>query len=754
MADSGARWQRHSAGLPPLPVMLFGFVAAALAIALAAYVATQPPWLGAEFRASDQGPVDVVHVWQNGPAAGQLREGHSITALEGPDGQRVSLLGFDPHIEPHNHPAFGDFHAYLARHGEIASVLDANQVTLITTDGEHITLQPAANRPVSTLPTNFWLLNVFGLPPLLIGLAVWAFRPQLMAARLLALSGVGFFAATCLHSMFISRELALHAGPLELMLRLNHYGLALLLGSLMALMAYYPRRLTRYPAGLLVLALMVAYQLNETVYAFEWPGHAFYTPVLLLYLIGIGVAVLQWQLVRRQPLDRAALKWVFLSIFLAMGISLALYFAPVAIGEDPVLAASGMVGVASTVYIGFALGILRYRLFDLERWWFTAWMWFFGGIAVLLVDAALVLALGMQPVQALGVAVILVGWLYFPARQWLWRQIARRPLDSIEHHLPRLTRIMLGASSSESGSERWKTFLTALYQPLHIDRHPHPLPGAISSIHENGATLRVALPEEPGYLELMHARSGQRLFTPQDAETAGALLAVAQQICQSRNAEAEGARTERKRIMRDLHDDVGGHLLSLMHGADDPSTRERARVALQALRESIHALDEGRAHHLEDALEDWQTDLAERCEQSGVQLHWEQCCGDTLDVSLSARQYINLKRILGEAATNALRHVDTRSLGVSVDARRDRLRVVVRNEAMPGDSRTARRGLAGRGMHNMRNRAQELGGSIRFLPPGEARHEYMLEFEVPLDRAAEALPPDRRVIPETAQGRA
>ncbi len=739
MTEAGAglpRW--HSAtGLPPLPVMLFGFLTAALSIALAAYIATQPPWLGAEFRASGHGPLEVTRVWAHGPAAGQLQVGQSLTALQGDDGRTVSLTGFDPHTEPHNYPTFDEFHAYLQRHGEIATVLQSEQLSLLTADGERITLHPVGNRPIITLPASFWLLNVFGLLPLLIGLAVWAFRPRLTAARLLALSGVGFFLATCLHSMFISRELALHAGKLELMLRFNHYGLALLLGSLMALMAYYPRRLTRYPAGLLVLVMMAAYQLNETVYAFEWPGHAFYVPILLLYLIGIAVAVRQWQLVRRQPLDRAALKWVFLSIFLAMGVSLALYFAPVAIGEQPMLNAPGMVGVASTVYIGFALGILRYRLFDLERWWFSAWMWFFGGIAVLLVDAALVLALGMQPVQALGVAVIVVGWLYFPARQWLWRQIARRPQGSIEHHLPRLTRIMLSASSPETSSERWRSFIDALYQPLHIHRSPHPLLGGSASIHENGAVLRVALPEETGHLELMHARNGQRLFTPQDADTAGALLAVAQQICQTRNAEAEGARTERRRIMRDLHDDVGGHLLSLMHGAGDSATRERARNALQALRESIHALDEGRSHHLEDALEDWRSELEERCESSGKRLLWEQCCTDTLDVMLTSRQYINLKRIVGEAATNALRHSDSDELDIHVDARVDRLRLVITNSAYARDAHEPQRTLAGRGMHNMRNRAQELGGSIRFQPPGQQRHQYTVEIEIPLDRGTD-----------------
>ncbi|MCC5859022.1 MAG: hypothetical protein JJT90_12755 [Ectothiorhodospiraceae bacterium] len=719
--------------LPPLPIMVSGFIMAVVAIVLAGLTATHPPWLGAEFRATDNGQVEVTHVWPRSPASKQLVEGQTLVAIEDATGQAVSLIGFDPHLEPHNHATFDSFHAYLQRHDEIATALRGESVTLVTADGDRLTITPAKDRPLASLPADFWLLNLFGLPPLLIGLAVWVFRPKLTAARLLAFSGVGFFAATCLHSVFISRELALPAAPFELMLRFNHYGLSLLLGSLMALMAYYPRRLSRYPAGILVLILMLAYQLNETFYWWQWPGHAFYTPILLLYLIGIGVAIWQWQLAQRQPLDRAALKWVFLSIFLAMGISLMLYFAPVAIGESPILGAAGMVGVASTVYIGFALGILRYRLFDLERWWFTAWMWFFAGVVILLVDAALVLVLGLQPVQALGIAVIAVGWLYFPARQWLWQSLARCPQDSVEQFLPRLTRMMLEACSPRSSSERWQAFLTSLHQPLDIAlRQDEPGDGP-AQIRQNGASLRVALPEQSGYLELFHAGNGRRLFSPQDAETADALLAVARQICQARNAEAEGARTERRRIMRDLHDDVGGHLLSLLHGATDGATREQARVALQALRESIHALDEGRTHHLEDALEDWQTELAERCDYSGTRLDWVQCCADTLDITLSARQYINLKRILSEAATNALRHARPETLRVRVDAEAERLRIVIRNPAnVTGASE--RRPLAGRGMHNMRTRTGELGGHIRFQPPGSTCGEYTVELDIPLHR--------------------
>ncbi|MCC5809098.1 MAG: hypothetical protein JJU06_01895 [Ectothiorhodospiraceae bacterium] len=731
MTETGHAGPTASAAtLPPLAVMLIAFVLALAVIAMVTTAATQTRWMGAEFRAAEQGWLEVTQVLPDSPAYGRLTPGVRLGAVVGEGGTWVSLIGYDPHLDPHNLPTFAGYRDYLSRSDSIARVLADGRLTLVTETGERIPIVLAKDRPLHSLPAGFWMLNLFGLGPLLIGLAVWVFRPRQAAARLLALSGAGFFIATCAHSVYISRELALPVQPFELLLRVNHLGLTLLLGALLALLAYYPRRLTHYPAGLIVLVLMLVYQVNENLQWLSWPGHAFYSPLLALYVLGMLVAYRQWQLAQQQPLDRAALKWVFLSVFLSMGFSLALYFAPMAVGEAPLLSAPVMVGVASTVYVGFALGVLRYRLFDLERWWFTAWMWFFGGVAVLLVDAALVLALGLQPIQALGIAVIAVGWIYFPIRQWLWRLISRQPQAAIEGHLARLTSAMLGATSPEASTQRWREFLAELYRPLNIVRRPV---NQATGVGQNGGVLHAPMPEQEGHLELMYAHNGQSLFTPQDADMVDALLAVARQICQTRNAEAAGARTERRRIMRDLHDDVGGHLLTLLHGTGDARTRDQARAALQALRESIHALDEGRAHHLEDALEDWHAELRERCAQSSSELRWDYGVAMP-DTFLSARQYINIKRILGEAVSNAIRHARPEELRVQVHAGARQLGFSVRN-SLPGGVSGSSHPLAGRGLNNMRTRAEEIGGALRISPPDADSAEFVVELRVPLDAA-------------------
>src|SRR5690606_22190565 len=116
----------------------------------------------------------------------------------------------------------------------------------------------------------------------------------------------------------------------------------------------------------------------------------YHFPVILMYLIGVGIASWQWRAARDSPLDRAALRWLFLSVFISTGMGLMVYFIPSLYREPSVFSQVAMVGCAASMYLGLALGILRYRLFDLERWWFGVWLWFFGGVAVLVVDASVV----------------------------------------------------------------------------------------------------------------------------------------------------------------------------------------------------------------------------------------------------------------------------------------------------------------------------------------------------------------------------
>ena len=85
---------------------------------------------------------------------------------------------------------------------------------------------------------------------------------------------------------------------------------------------------------------------------------------------------------------------------------------------------------------------------------------------------------------------------------------------------------------------------------------------------------------------------GRRLFSPDDLRIASLLRAISEQALFTVRAREDGAEAERRRIMRDLHDDVGGRILSVLHNASDERQASLARNALQSLREALQALDQ------------------------------------------------------------------------------------------------------------------------------------------------------------------
>ncbi|HEY0720236.1 MAG TPA: hypothetical protein VGE50_03180, partial [Gammaproteobacteria bacterium] len=89
-------------------------------------------------------------------------------------------------------------------------------------------------------------------------------------------------------------------------------------------------------------------------------------------------------------------------------------------------------------------------------------------------------------------------------------------------------------------------------------------------------------------------------------------------------AQERGAAVERERIARDLHDDVAPQLLTLAHSAESEENAERARAAMQTLRESIYMLSDPRQLALDMVLAEWRVEVAERAEAAGVNLAWQQ----------------------------------------------------------------------------------------------------------------------------------
>ena len=175
---------------------------------------------------------------------------------------------------------------------------------------------------------------------------------------------------------------------------------------------------------------------------------------------------------------------------------------------------------------------------------------------------------------------------------------------------------------------------------------------------------------------------------------------------------------ERERLMRDLHDGLGLHLLSAMvqartPGADMALLSSTLQDCLDDLRVAVDSLA-GDERDPVAVLGTLRFRMAPRMEAAGLKLAWE--VDDHIPELpwLDPHKVLHLLRIVQEALTNAMRHSQATVVTMSV-------RNVISSERARGvevavfDNGVGLQSVAsgGHGLDNMRVRAKSLGGWLR-----------------------------------------
>ncbi len=196
------------------------------------------------------------------------------------------------------------------------------------------------------------------------------------------------------------------------------------------------------------------------------------------------------------------------------------------------------------------------------------------------------------------------------------------------------------------------------------------------------------------------------------------------------------AEDERRRIYRDLHDDIGAKLLSLVHTLPDPEHQDLVRAVLQDLRDVV-----SRASHaagtLLEVLAQIRDETEQRLETLHAELTWEQDRA-LPDPDLDEGQALHLFRIVREAVTNSIRHAHVKRLRIRVKQAGPNLLLDVTDD---GAGPTGVKPQEGHGTAGMRQRAAELKGSIHWDPGTEGGTKVVLSFPLPVDDAGAARPP-------------
>ncbi len=200
-------------------------------------------------------------------------------------------------------------------------------------------------------------------------------------------------------------------------------------------------------------------------------------------------------------------------------------------------------------------------------------------------------------------------------------------------------------------------------------------------------------------------------------------------------ARDEARAAERTRLMRDLHDGLGGQLVSIVALAEQmggiaAQIGDAARAALRDLRLVIDAMEEVDGD-LMLVLGSWRERISTQLRAHGIQLSWQVLTPGGLPVFPGLRPWvvIQIVRLLDEAVTNAIKHSGAGTLQVLIETVVDAKgsaggRITIADDGKgfdvgqyirdAGSREIARGPVARRGLANMRKRAELCGGQLTF----------------------------------------
>ena len=175
---------------------------------------------------------------------------------------------------------------------------------------------------------------------------------------------------------------------------------------------------------------------------------------------------------------------------------------------------------------------------------------------------------------------------------------------------------------------------------------------------------------------------------------------------------------ERRRLMRDMHDGVGGQLVGLLlevrRGAvDNNRMAEGLQVAMDEIRLMIDSVDAS-VTTLETMLSVFENRVRPRVEGAGITFAWNAEMSAPAD--LSPDHVLQLFRIMQEAVTNAMKHSRATQISVSVTATPDNCLSICISDDGAGLTAENRNQIdsGGHGLGNMRSRARAIGGHIEW----------------------------------------
>ncbi|MDH5182764.1 MAG: hypothetical protein OEX12_02620 [Gammaproteobacteria bacterium] len=666
------------------------------------------PWLGIDFSVkSHLSGLVIKEIEKDGPADSILTPGMQIVEI----GNEQQSLLLDHTIlipEPADLANFARYNRFVENNQNLYSILSSGSVWLKDIHGKQYTVAPEAYRHLSSLKPDHIAIILVSVISIVFHYMLARFKRHQLSIQVLTVTALAYPLHILIGQTTFFRELVVNPLVLEYIHPLQMLSALFYAYFLMGLMFYYPTRLLSRKAVYLLFALAITFWLNLISQTITLPDNTYLTQFNILFLIAIFAGLVQWRKAKGSAIKMAQIKWFFLAMFGGAGLNIIFNIVPQSLGRDPYVGISTVLLFSYLIFIGIAIGIYRYRLFNIDRWWFSVWSWFFAGLAIVLLDLAFISLVNIDKQTATIASLLIVGWIYFPVRQRIWQAFSYTPHATISQHLPEIVSSIVRIKTVTEVDETLISTLKSIFNAQHTSLQNKQ--SLQISLHNSGLSLSVPDINGNNTIILEHAEQGARLFSSDDIALATGISELFKHSYSALNSKEQGAIEERERIMSDLHDDLGPKLLTLIHSLHKPRLVEIARDSLHTLRDIVYSIQYQEPMSLYELLEYERHALNKRVSEKGREIIWH-IDSAMDDVHLNPESILHLKRIFNELISNELRHSASASMTFSVSKKNN---IVSVRLCTANQGKNIEQWKVGVGLGNLTRRSKALEGTIQW----------------------------------------
>lgn len=614
-------------------------------------------------------------------------------------------------LDPNMLGDFEAFNGFMKQQKYLLAQLERSQVKFVTIDENGATQKydVVKSKNKFRFSADFWTTGLTGLLAFLIGGTIWAARPNDLSTKLLAFQGIGFMVSHGAQGVWYGRTIAMEPQLFGALLSTHAIGSLLFAGSLIALFASYPKKLVN---GRVILALftIIAALIAIELFA-EWPS---FSTIKYIYfstlLVVVALIITQALKARNSASDWNTILWLGLPALMTVVIwgSLVLIYA--SNGHFDQLPENSANASYIVFYVGMGIGVSRFRLFELSDYAFRIVFYATTALLFAVLDAVLIMILGIAQGFATPFALILVGAIYLPLREYLWKKYAATKVIDNNAMLNSTLEIVL-APNEAARFGRWKALLNALFDPIEIAPVEENI--TIACIEKDGQQMLLPQILEAPALRLIAPNQGRSFFKPSQLALIGQLMALINSASESRIAYERGAKEERLRLAQDLHDDVGARLLSALVIADE-KTRGKIHEALHEIRAITSGMN-GQESSVEDYMAQLRHESVHRLESAAIAVNWPLWLNAKSEIEIDSRVRKALKSLMREAISNIIKHSKAKNVNIKITAKKCQLNILIADDGIGFEIENEIRKEAGLGLSGAKMRVAALNGSLEII---------------------------------------